>query len=719
MELRRYREILWRRKWVFLQAVGVIVLVTLICIILMKPIYKATTQVRIDMQDISVQFVSPESAGAGNLKAWLPTNLGKMTFTSSENVIETFQTMIENKGYVSNVIKELNLRHTDDLISISIRDKRDEFIEVKDFIDPNIIEIIIQRKGVNISQIPNSDIFEIDGYSVSSGEAVNIANKVAVSFLDFLKDTNRQKVSQVYELMEKEVLRIQKGLAIAEKAVEDFRKGNQVVSLDDQKRALINQKSELENNLYDTRRSYRERKSDIQSVKEALSKQPEFQKIQTTVEDNPILISYKNTLLGLEVSQAKALAELTPQHPSVKEIQNQIEQTKRSIEKEVTKAFASHLTTRYLDSLIEKYSDTEIQIVSLKAREQVLSEQIKNITKELNEIPSKELEVERLTRKTDALKASYTILLGQLEMAEIARDMGVLNATIISPAVIPSTDPSNYIYFPKKAIMTVLSLFLGVSFGLFLVFFLEYLDDSIRSPKDVTDVLDYPVLGVIPMVPKDVLGLDMRGEKVSSLLMDWFLDLRSSIRLITSGERPKIISVVSAGKGEGKTTISTYLAIVCSQQCGERVLLIDSNLRGHNITESLNLSSTAGLSSFLESQAGMNEIVQSRMERFDLISSGPLPSNPLRLLESVTMPNLIESLKERYDLIIFDTPAVDVGNDAISISRYCDKALFVIASGESSGQKIKRTMESFKTFRIPVLGVIFNKAKTGEGAKLT
>jgi succinoglycan biosynthesis transport protein ExoP len=716
MELKKYWEILWRRKWIFLQAVGVIVLVTIICVISMKPIYKATTQVKIDIQDISVQFVSPESAGLGNIKAWLPPNLGKTTFTNSDNVIGTFQTMIENKGYVSNVIKDLDLKHTDDLISI--RDRRDEFIEVKDFIDPNIIEIITQRKGVDISQISDSDVFEINGYSVSSGEAVNIANKVASSFLNLLKDINRQKITQVYELMEKEVLRIQKELAIAEKAVEDYRKGKHVISLDDQKRSMIDQKSKLEDDLYDAQRSYREKKSDLQSVKEALSKQPEFQKTMTNIEDNPLLLSYKNTLLSLEVSLAKALAELTPQHPTVKEIQNQIEQTKRSIEKEVEKAFASHLTTHFFDSLIERYSDTDIKMVSLKAREQVLSEQIKDITKDLNEIPSKELELYRLSRKVDALNASYIILLGQLEMAKIARDMEVVNATIISPAVIPSTDPSNYIYFPKKAMMTVLSLFLGVSFGLFLVFFLEYLDDSIRSPKDVMDVLDYPVLGVIPMVPKGVLGLDMKGEKVSSLLMDRFLDLRSSIKLITSGERPKVISVMSAEKDEGKTTISTYFTYVCSQQSGERVLLIDSNFRGHNVTASLNLSGAAGLSNFLEGQAGLDEIIQTRMEGFDLISSGPLPSNPLRLLESVTMRNLIESLRERYDLIIVDTPAVDVGNDAISISRYCDKVLFVIASGESSVQKIKRIMESFKTFMIPVLGIILNKAETGKVVKL-
>ena len=716
MELKRYWEILWRRKWIFLQAVGVIVLVTLICAISMKPIYKATTQVKIDMQDISVQFLSPESALTGNLKVWLPSNLGRATSTIPENIVGTFQTMIENKGYVSNVIKELDLKHTDDLISI--RDKRDEFIEVKDFIDPNIIEIITQRKGVNISQISDSDIFEINGYSVSSGEAVNIANKVAGSFLDLLKDINRQKISQAYELMERKVLIIQKELAIAEKAVEDYRKGKHVISLDDQKKSMIDQKAKLENDLYDTQRSYKERKSDLQSVKEALSKQPEFQKTLTTMEDNPLLLSYKNTLLGLEVSLAKTLADLTPQHPTVKEIQSQIEQTKRSIEKEVEKAFASHLTTRFFDSLIERYSDTEIKMISLKAREQLLSEQIKNTTKELNEMPSKELELYRLSRKVDALNASYTILLGELEMAKIAKDMEVVNATIISPAVIPSTDPSNYVYFPKKAMMTVLSLFLGVSFGLFLVFFLEYLDDSIRSPNEVMDVLDYPVLGVIPMVPKGVLGLEMKEEKVSSLLMDRFLDLRSSIRLITSGERPKVISVASAEKDEGKTTISAYFTYACSRQGGERALLIDSNLRGHNITESLNLSGTAGLSNFLEGHAGLDEIIQSRVERFDLISSGPLPSNPLRLLESVTMHNLIESLKERYDLIILDTPAVDVGNDAVSISRYCDKVLFVIASGESSVHKIKKAMESFKTFRIPVLGVIFNKAETGKVVKL-
>ena len=716
MELKKYWEILWRRKWVFLQAVGVIVLVTLICIILMKPIYKATAKIRIDTQDISVQFISPQQGiGAGNIRTWLPTDLGKTSFTDSSTAIATFQAMIENTGYINRVIQELNLKQTDNLIKI--RDTSTEFVEVKDFINPDILQILTQRKGVEISSVSDSDVFEIKGYSVSSEEAVNIANKVAGSFLNFLKDLNRQEVIQTYRLMEKETLRIHSDLTAAEETLEDFRKTNHVISIDDQRSALITQESRLEDALYDTQQAQMQRKSDLQGLKAALSKQPEFKTGQVTIEDNQLLVNYKNILLGLEVSLARALAEMTPNNPAVKEIQKQIDQAKVSIEKELTKAFVSHLATQYFDSLISRYSDTEIQIVSLRAREMVLHKQIQNIKKELNDIPGKELELERLTRNVDALKASYTVLLGQLEMAKIAKDIDVVNATIIEQAAVTPTDLSNYIFFPKKVMMAILSLFLGISFGLFLVFLLEYLDDTIRSPKEVTEVLECPVIGIIPRFPKGTPALDIRRVELSPLLANWFLDLRSGIKLTAAGESLKTLSVVSVEKDEGKTTISTYLAIVCSQQSGERVLLIDANLRGYNITEGLNLSSTAGLSSFLEGHAGLDEIIQSGPERLDLISSGPLPSNPLKILESVTMHNLIEGLKERYDLILVDTPAVDVGNDAISISRYCDKVLFVIASGESLGQKIKRAMESFKTFRIPVLGVIFNKAETGKGAK--
>jgi succinoglycan biosynthesis transport protein ExoP len=717
MELKKYWEILWRRKWIFLQAVGVIVLVTLICIIFMKPIYKATAKIKINMQDISVQFISPQQGtGVSNMRTWLPTDLGKVSFTEAANAIATFQAMIENTGSVNTVIRELNLKQTDNLIKI--RDRSNEFIEVRDFINPNILEIIKQRKGVEISPVSISDIFEINGFSSSPEEAVNIANKIAGSFLNFLKDLNRQKVIQTFELMEKEALRINSDLTAAEKTVEDFRKTNYVINLNDQRTALIAHKSRLEDVLYDTQQSLTQKKSDLQGLKDALLKQPEFKTGQVSIEDNRLLESYKNTLFGLEVSMAKALSEMTPNHPEVKEIQKQIEQVKVSIEKELTKAFASRLATQYFDTLISKYGDIEIQIVSLRAEEVVLREQIINLIRELSDIPSKELELQRLTRNVDALNASYTVLLGQMEMAKIAKDMDVVNATIIENASVTPSDLSNYIFFPKKVITAILSLFLGTSFGLFLVFLLEYLDDTIRSSEEVTEVLERPVVGIIPRFPKGASALDIRRAELSPLLANWFLDLRSGIKLTAAGERVKTLSVVSVKKDEGKTTISTYLAIVCSQQSGERVLLIDGNLRGHNITEGLNLSSAVGLSSFLEGHVRLDEIIQSGPERLDIISSGPLPSNPLKILESVAMHNLIEDLKERYDLILVDTPAIDVGNDAISISRYCDKVLLVIASGESSGQKIKRVIESFKIFRVPLLGVIFNKAKTDEGAKL-
>jgi capsular exopolysaccharide synthesis family protein len=711
MELRTYLEILWRRKWVFLQAVGIIVLVAVASIILMKPIYKATTQVRIDTQDILVQFFS---SGAG--KSLLPSNLGKTTFTTPENAIGTFEAMIENNEYISKVIQELNLKHTDDLVSI--RDRRNEFIEVLDFINPGASKLIMQRKGVGISQVSGSDILEINGYSTSTEEAVDIANKAAASFLEFLKDTNRQKVLETYDLMEKEALRIEKDLRKAEKAVEDFKKENQAVNLDDQIKALIGQKSGLENDLYETQRLLKEIKFTLQGVKKALSKQPETRKSMTTIEANPLLLSYKNNLLDLELSLTRTLIELTPQHATVKQIQSQIEKAKEKIKGEVAQTFASHVTTPnpHYDSLVTKYIDIEVKTVSLTAGKMVLSEQIGVIDKKLIEIPSKELKLKQLTRKMNALNVTYTNLLEQSEMAKIAKDMDIANATIIETASIPVEDPSNYIYFPKRVMMSVLSLFLGSTFGLFMVFFLEYIDDSFRYPEDIKNVLNYAVIGMIPRTSKKYLDLTERKDKASLMLMNRFLDLGSEIRLITSEEGPRILSVVSAGKNDGKTTVASHLAYIFSKS-KDRVLLVDGNLRGHSVLKSLNMSTNVGFSDLLQGLVKLEDVIQSRMERLDVIPNGTVINNPLIFLDSDIMSNVIKNLKKRYDLVIIDTPAIDKGNDAITISRHCDKVLFVIASGESSRQKVKRAVESFKRFKTPILGIVLNKTGFDRGSR--
>jgi succinoglycan biosynthesis transport protein ExoP len=194
------------------------------------------------------------------------------------------------------------------------------------------------------------------------------------------------------------------------------------------------------------------------------------------------------------------------------------------------------------------------------------------------------------------------------------------------------------------------------------------------------------------------------------------LDLRSNIRLMPSGVRLGIISVVSVGKNEGKTTVISNLAHAYSKS-GDRVLLIDSNLRGHIIPKGLNESTSVGLSDFLQGHAKLEDVIQSKMERLDMIPSGPLLDNPLIFLDSDRMANLIEKVKKRYDLVIIDTPALDMGNDSITISHYCDKVLFVIAPEESSRRKIKKAIVLLERLKIPILGVVLNKTNLHKGRR--
>jgi len=218
-----------------------------------------------------------------------------------------------------------------------------------------------------------------------------------------------------------------------------------------------------------------------------------------------------------------------------------------------------------------------------------------------------------------------------------------------------------------------LGIIVGLAVGIGLAFFIEYLDTSVKTIDDVERALQAPVLGVIPQNVGSLLD-----EGPDSPHAEAYRVLRTNIMFSQKDPKLNTITVVSGGAGEGKSTTIFNLASVFAQN-GQRVLIVDSDLRRPSIHKILKVSNSIGLTNYLLKQNTLEEVIQTTsLPTLDFLASGKLPSSSLGILSSAQMKDLIGELKQRYDFVFFDSPPIMGVSDASILASEVDMTLQVI-----------------------------------------
>ena len=219
----------------------------------------------------------------------------------------------------------------------------------------------------------------------------------------------------------------------------------------------------------------------------------------------------------------------------------------------------------------------------------------------------------------------------------------------------------------------VLGVVVGLIVGVGLAFFIEYLDTSVKTIDEVERAFQAPVLGVIPQN----VGYLM-DEGPESPHAEAYRVLRTNILFSRKDDKLNTIVIVSAGAGEGKSTTVLNLATVFAQ-AGQRVLIVDSDLRRPTLHKMLHVSNNIGLTNYLLKQNTLEEVIQTTsVPMLDFMASGKLPSSSMSILSSPQMKEMIAELKQRYDFVFFDSPPILGVSDASVLASEVDMAIQVI-----------------------------------------
>lgn len=312
---------------------------------------------------------------------------------------------------------------------------------------------------------------------------------------------------------------------------------------------------------------------------------------------------------------------------------------------------------------------------------------------------------DQITAETDKIIQSLKIdLSGQL--------MG--NNIRLVDAATPPLKPIK----PRKLFNMALAIIGGFILGLFGAVIVEFIDQTVRTQEDVENKLGLPFLGVVPMTPfsKKKTAFDHLLQQEHSLIAESIRNLRTMIDFAIVGQRSKSFMVTSTVQGEGKSYVCSNIAVAIAQ-AGEKVLLVDGDLRRSNLHKNFRVSNTKGLSDFLAGGHNTDElkhlIQPTDVENLSILTCGPRPPNPAELLNTPRLSAFLAWAGEYYDRVIIDCPPMFPISDALLWGKYINSTVYVTSFGKTRVPLIKNGTRRLVSAGIKILGSVVNMSKFG------
>jgi polysaccharide biosynthesis transport protein len=729
-DLLEYWRVIQKRYTTALVALLIVFMIGLFATFRGKPVYEARALIEIQKENPDVPTLQELFQIEG----------------VSDAYIETQNRILKSENLARRVITQLGLAKLPEFTRRGgswqiAREKpapepvRAEF-GISSTADKTVPEEVLKNfeEQLTVEPVKRSRLIEVTFESNDPNIAAQVVNTLTSAYIDANLEARWQAAQKASDWLSQQLLGMKSKLEKSEDELQKYGRGNGLLFLE-------TERGTSENIVVQRLRELQQELTKAQAdryAKESLYRLLEERNYAELpgVFDNKLIQELTARLADLQREQSRLSANFNPSYPRVKELQNQIDESKAMLDAERARA-AGGIANDYKAAV---------------SHEEMLQKAFMEQERQANDIAGKSVQYNILKREADTNKQLYVGLLEKLKETGVSSSLKATNIRVVDPAYPPTK-------FARPRILLDLSitLIVGMCLGIAAAFLQEHLDNTLKSSEDIERFLQIPSLGAVPAMELSANPRRLHGFQTSAAMLDaekvsgtnghngrngnngskngarlaapWnrievqdgsghhngalaeaFHGLRTSVLLSTAKRPPATLLVTSAQQGEGKTTVAANLAASLAQ-LGDSVLLIDADLRRPSLQKFFQVSRSTGLVNYLTGDCDWRSLVwQAAPIGVSVLFCGPVPPNPADLLSSEYMRSLIREASKEYKFVVLDSPPLLNLSDSRILATLVDGVILVVGGGTTPRELVQRAYLSAVDAGSHVIGATINFA---------
>lgn len=663
LDLREFGRTIARRKSMILLTIALVILLTLLFTLLSKPVYRATATLQIEREPTKVMDI--DFLGSGDIR-------------DTRDFYQTQFELIRSRALAAEVIRELNLEA--ELSSTSIIGQLKGMLGLRENTDrqAELEELLLEN--LTVEPVKNSRLVAVSFMSSDPQQAAEIANAVANVFIRMNDERRTAATGAAEQYLQFTLKETKTKLDESEQRLNQYAREHEILQIDGEEATT----STL------TLKELREELIGVQ--KERIAKESQYEilsdedrsltdRLNAIQENAAFMQTLGQKLRDLQAQQADS---------NTRKVRDQIAALETEIEVKINTA----------------RNTLEGDLSSLKKKEALLREGITKAKSEAMQEQDKAIAYSTLKREVATNQEIYQSLLQRMKEINIAGGVGFSNIAIIDEAQVPLKK-----FKPNLLTNLLFGTLLGGLLGLSAAFMREFLDDTVKDVNTLENATGLPVLGIIPEsrgVTSAQLA-QMAIKQPRSAMSEAFRSLRTALRFLNKDTDNPVLFITSACADEGKSTTAANLACTFAS-AGNKVLMIDADLRNPSLHKAMGIHVATGLSDYLAGKTSTQDITQATdIPDLYLIPAGKMPDDPAELLSSPQMQNLLETARREFDQVILDGPPVLGLADALVLASLSSATLLAIKAESTRTGAVENALKRLQRTQAPVTGLLLNR----------
>jgi capsular exopolysaccharide synthesis family protein len=680
-------RVLMKRRFIILTTAVVFLAVAAIYSFRTKPVYESVSRIEIKPNaapNVGLQGLIDEEGRGGESGSALQTEI--LVLQSNSVILQTAESLNLLPSVRATEQKEGNAGAQASSTEMTPGERQ------------ALIGLI--KGGLRVQIVPGTQMVDIRYRSDDPKLATEVVNKLVDTYIDEDLRTKFDRTMHVSVWLQKQLEDLKQAAGDAQRQLADYQKQHNIVGTDETSNLTMQNLAQTSSDLEgaEADRIMKEAR-----MREFQSQDPDMVALMG---DDPQLAALRSQLANLETQRAQLAAKFGENHPRMRDLKAQIDKVQASIKKEVGLARRQvreeYIGSHRMEELLQKRLEAQ-----------------KEAAYRLNE---DEAQYAILRHEAELNRDLYDALQMRLKEASVTAGLSATNITVVDRASIPMAPIA-----PRKILSLLLGVIGGLLCGIVLAFTVESIDDTLQTSEEVESVSMLASLATIPHITgpgdkrrrrgsEEPAPAAARMEQLVALnnpkshAAEAFRGLRSSLLLSSIDIPPRVIVVTSAFPGEGKTTTAVNAAIAFAQR-GERVLLVDADLRRGSLDRVFGMDDRGfGLSTVLTQPASQKSLANplAELPSLAVLPTGPRPPNPAEMLSSNRMEEQLRQWALEFDRVVIDTAPVLAVSDTQAMAALADTVILVARAGMTRKRALVRARDLLWRINAPIAGVVVN-----------